>query len=281
MLSNILQVDLSAQEGLLPETDDLVDPRYQYTRLQYGLTDHANHIMEYHPDGTGIGETVGCSCKMCERVQPFLLVPERLIFDNHSRYLKRAAHVFHRLFESMTLCDQRNVQRLVSNQCGYVSCDTKITEMGPNTNPGCSDCKDFYSMFAQALEGCTYGERALLRYLLESKTVSTITYKDLPTLTSNPIYVLSHVLYYATADFHHFIHAQIFTENQDECYCDGCIKEREYEDWYYEQLGAASQKEAIVLTAETKTSPLSDEEDDNEFVTKYIQPYMAAKALKQ
>ena len=271
MLTNILQVDLSVQEGLLPETDDIVDPRYQYTRLRYSLDNHADHIMKYHPDGTGVGETVGCSCLMCERVQSFLLVPERLIFDSHSRYLKRAAHVFHRLFESMSHCDQRNVQWLLINQYGYVSCDTKIPEMGPNTNPGCSDCKDFYSLFAQALEGCTYGERALLRCLLESKTVSTVTYKDLPTLTSNPIHVLSHVLYYATADFHQFIHDLIFTVNQDECYCDGCVKEREYEDLYYEHL----------VAAETKTLSPSDEEDDNEFVTKYIQPYMAAKALKQ
>jgi len=268
-LSNILQVDLSVQEALLPEMDDIVDPRYQYTRLRYGLADHAGHIQKYHPDGTGIGETVGCSCNMCERVLPTLLAPEHLRFSDQSRYLKKAAHVFYRLFGSMTHCDQNNIQNLLEYNY-YVSCDRGITEMGPNTNPGCSDCQDFYSMFGQSLEGCSFEGRHLLKHMLLSKPIS---YKDLPPLTNTPTDVLAHILYYATPAFRKYIHDQIYAEKEEECACDGCIRASEYEDMYYDHLVKASLK---VNTYDCN----SDGEDDNVFVTKYIQPYLAAKAGK-
>ena len=272
MLSNILQVDLSVQEALLPEMDNIVDPRFQRNSLRYGLADHASHIRKYHPDGTGIGETIGCPCNMCERVMPILLVPERVRFDSNSRYLIKASHVFYRLFESMTYCDQRTIQRLL--ECySYVSCDTKMTEMGPNTNPGCNDCQDFYSMFGQSLQQSSFQDRDLLRCLLESQI---ITYKDLTPLNNTPIVVLSHVLYYATPVFRKYIHDQIYSEREEECGCGGCIHQREYEDLYYDYLVRTSQNE----TRPSASATVSDGEDDNEFVTKYIQPYLATKAGK-
>jgi len=125
-------------------------------------------------------------------------------------------------------------------------------------------------MFGQSLHQSSFQDRDLLRCLLESQI---ITYKDLPPLTNTPTDVLAHVLYYATPAFRKYIHDQIYAEREEECACDGCIRASEYEDMYYDHLVKASLKDHT-------NDCNSDGEDDDVFVTKYIQPYLAAKAGK-
>jgi hypothetical protein len=213
----VLPVNVTDEIGMF-ETDFIATSLTLESRrkkLKTRLSTHADKIRLCHPDGEGIGEDPDCPCRMCERVQ------KPLVKTGTSRYIRTAATNLLQLMESMTCCDQRNVQEYLKG-LPYWSCEPD-DEMGPSDMPGCRSCAEFNNLFLEPLKEASREERLTIRNLLKSKPVSADMIPDV--IIHHAVPTMIQVLYYGTPEFVSKIYSLIYFDKESFCECDRCYSE--------------------------------------------------------
>ena len=213
----VLPVNVIDETGIF-ETDFIATSltlESRHKKLQTRLSKHADKIRLCHPDGEGIGENPDCPCRMCERVQ------KPLVKTGTSRYIRTAATNLLQLMESMTCCDQRNVQEYLKG-LPYWSCEPD-DEMGPIDKPGCPSCTRFNNMFLESLKEASRNEMAVIRDLLKGKPVSADKIPNI--IIQHAVPILIQVLYYGTPEFVAKIYSLIYINQELFCDCDRCYSE--------------------------------------------------------